>query len=178
MLGCLTFAPLRHAGLLYQLGGLIALLPSIDPLNTLALLLHKHARLCAFVLDKCKLAPVEKWQAYEQDDLEAVIDLGTTQPVQEVSARFFRNIGAWIFLPVHLEVALSQDGAAYDVMGTLATPAATETDSTEVKVMPLRFAPRQARYVRLRAQSQGVCPSWHSGAGGKAWLFVDEIRVR
>jgi len=23
----------------------------------------------------------------------------------------------------------------------------------------------------------GVCPEWHKGAGGKAWLFVDEIFV-
>jgi len=24
----------------------------------------------------------------------------------------------------------------------------------------------------------GVCPPWHSGAGDKAWLFVDEIIVQ
>ena len=98
--------------------------------------------------------------------------------MQEVSAGFLRNIRAWIFLPVQVEVALSKDGAGFDVAGALDLPAATETDSTGVKTVPLRFDPRQARYIRLRAQNQGVTPPWHNGAGGKAWLFVDEISVR
>jgi hypothetical protein len=34
-----------------------------------------------------------------------------------------------------------------------------------------------ARYVRVRAKNVGVCPAWHPGAGGKAWIFVDEIIV-
>ena len=98
---------------------------------------------------------------------------------QTVHERAFEGVALFsFFLPVQVEVALSQDGAGYDVAGTLALPTATENDATDVKAMPLRFASQQARYVRLRAQSQGACPSWHSGAGGKAWLFVDEIRVR
>jgi hypothetical protein len=35
----------------------------------------------------------------------------------------------------------------------------------------------KARYVRVKAENIGVCPKWHSGAGNKAWLFVDEIMV-
>jgi hexosaminidase len=35
----------------------------------------------------------------------------------------------------------------------------------------------EARYVRVTAKSIGRCPSWHPGAGGKAWLFADEIIV-
>jgi len=36
----------------------------------------------------------------------------------------------------------------------------------------------EARFVRLRATSIGVCPPWHPGAGENAWLFVDEIEVQ
>jgi len=35
----------------------------------------------------------------------------------------------------------------------------------------------EGRYVRLTARNIGRCPSWHPGAGGKAWIFVDEILV-
>ena len=41
----------------------------------------------------------------------------------------------------------------------------------------LEFAPRPARYVRLQARGIGLCPAGHAGAGGKAWLFIDEIVV-
>jgi hypothetical protein len=40
-----------------------------------------------------------------------------------------------------------------------------------------RAATEQARYIRVRARSVGVCPEWHAGAGGPAWVFADEIRV-
>ena len=34
------------------------------------------------------------------------------------------------------------------------------------------FAP-----VKVIAKSQKVCPKWHAGAGGKTWLFADEIII-
>ena len=40
------------------------------------------------------------------------------------------------------------------------------------------FGSRSARYVRLRATGVKTCPDWHPGAGGKAWIFVDELVVR
>ena len=35
----------------------------------------------------------------------------------------------------------------------------------------------KARYVKIAAKNLGVCPAWHPGAGGKAWLFMDEIII-
>jgi hypothetical protein len=34
-----------------------------------------------------------------------------------------------------------------------------------------------ARYVHVHATNRKTCPSWHSGTGNKAWIFVDEISV-
>jgi len=39
------------------------------------------------------------------------------------------------------------------------------------------FDPLVARYLRIRAVNVGVCPTWHEGAGRKAWVLVDEIGV-
>ena len=35
----------------------------------------------------------------------------------------------------------------------------------------------EARYVRVVAKNFGVCPDWHLGKGGNAWIFADEIEV-
>jgi hypothetical protein len=35
----------------------------------------------------------------------------------------------------------------------------------------------KARYVKVFARNIGTCPPWHIGAGGKAWLFIDEITI-
>jgi hypothetical protein len=28
------------------------------------------------------------------------------------------------------------------------------------------------------AINKAVCPEWHLGAGGKAWIFADEVTVK
>jgi hypothetical protein len=34
------------------------------------------------------------------------------------------------------------------------------------------------RYLKIFAKNIGVCPAWHPGAGGRAWIFVDEVIVK
>jgi hypothetical protein len=33
------------------------------------------------------------------------------------------------------------------------------------------------RYIKVQATNFGMIPNWHLGAGGEAWLFIDEIIV-
>jgi hypothetical protein len=117
------------------------------------------------------------WHGYEQDDLEAVIDLGAPRGVEQVHATFLRNIRSWIFLPVQVEIAVSLDGNTFTTVGTHVSSPAVEDEPAGIEGVGFRFDPVRARFVRIRAMSQGTCPDWHSGAGGKAWLFVDEVVV-
>jgi hexosaminidase len=36
----------------------------------------------------------------------------------------------------------------------------------------------QARFMRVRAANPGPLPAWHPGAGGKAWVFLDEVVIK
>jgi hypothetical protein len=36
---------------------------------------------------------------------------------------------------------------------------------------------KSARYIRIRGKNIGVNPEWHLSAGGKAWIFIDEIII-
>jgi hypothetical protein len=47
-----------------------------------------------------------------------------------------------------------------------------------VKEFTQTIPPITARYVRVRAYNFGKIPSWHPGAGGEPWIFVDEIFIR
>ena len=49
--------------------------------------------------------------------------------------------------------------------------------SAAAREIALIIMPKSCRYLRILAGNIGVCPSWHKGAGGKAWLFVDEIII-
>ena len=35
-----------------------------------------------------------------------------------------------------------------------------------------------AQFIKVTAENYGVCPEWHLGAGGKTWIFVDEITIK
>jgi hypothetical protein len=36
----------------------------------------------------------------------------------------------------------------------------------------------KAQYVKVKAYNFGTLPQWHQGAGGEAYIFVDEITVK
>ena len=117
------------------------------------------------------------WLGVEGGDLEAVIDLGRALPVSRVAARFLEHPAAWIFPPLEVDVAGSIDCEEWTPVGSLAWPAADDFTVLRGRDAVLEFAPRPARYVRLQARGIGLCPAGHAGAGGKAWLFIDEIVV-
>ncbi|HMQ47867.1 MAG TPA: alpha-L-fucosidase [Saprospiraceae bacterium] len=117
------------------------------------------------------------WQGFSGKDLVATIDLGKVQEFQRVEATFLRDIGAWIFAPLWVEVAISEDGEHFTSIGRQNGPTAQADDGNDILAFSFE-KPSQARFIRLTAQNIGICPDWHGGAGGDAWLFVDEIEVK
>jgi alpha-L-rhamnosidase len=118
------------------------------------------------------------WQGYEGTDMVAVLDLGKELPVSNVSLGFLDSPNDWIFPPVEVEYFLSSDGKQYSRVAREELP----IDSTVFRASVVRTHPHfpevRARYVRVHARNIGICPPWHPGAGGKAWIFVDELAVR
>ena len=116
------------------------------------------------------------WQGFEQVDIDARIDLGEPTSVHRVTVGFLENQSAWIFLPSMVEIAVSVDGTAYQVIDRIPTAAQKfnpepRTKDVETSIPPLV----PVRYLRIKATNIGTCPSWHPGAEGKAWIFADEI---
>lgn len=117
------------------------------------------------------------WQAFEGEDIAVVLDLGTVRPVHAVTVGCLSENGSWIFYPVSISVAVSTDGTTYgkEVTRELGVPAAA-TDGG-IQDIPVQVGGVQGRYVRITAKNIGTCPPWHPGAGGKAWIFADEIII-
>jgi hypothetical protein len=117
------------------------------------------------------------WLGWEGEDLEAVVDLGTAQSVRRVRMGFLQSVGSWIWLPLQLEVDLSQDGVTWDTVGTVGVTADERQSSVFTETFTVAFAAHAARYVRVRVTNRRTCPDWHIGAAGPAWIFADEIIV-
>lgn len=116
-----------------------------------------------------------QWQGFEGEDFEAVIDLGAALPLHGLRVSFLQDANSWIFWPQSVYYALSSDGDTY----TVTRPVNHTEDPRSIMIRTYRGACAgiPVRYIKVMAKNIGVCPPGHPGAGGKAWLFIDEIVV-
>jgi len=118
----------------------------------------------------------EKWLGYEGDDLEAIIDLQKENTIHQIQIGYLESQKDWIFAPAAVECTISIDNKTYKPIQDK-NLLNTRSDQSAVKELILDFSPEFARYVKIKIHNLGTCPDWHKGAGGRAWLFVDEITI-
>ncbi|RJP61926.1 MAG: beta-N-acetylhexosaminidase, partial [Ignavibacteriales bacterium] len=118
------------------------------------------------------------WQGFHGVDFEAVVDLGADKIINEVIPGFFSDSNSWIFLPVNVEISLSQDGINYSNVNVIENNIPLDNRDVFIKNFKVSYNNQKARYVKVMAKSIKTCPPWHKGAGEKAWLFIDEIEVK
>jgi predicted alpha-1,2-mannosidase len=117
------------------------------------------------------------WQGYEQVDLDAVVDLGEIKKISRIAVGFLQVTGAWIFFPKAVEFSVSTDSTNFRTVATFTHETKPEDRASEIKKFSQALSGIQARYVRVFAKNVGVCPAWHYAAGGKSWIFADEIVI-
>lgn len=118
----------------------------------------------------------ELWQGYQSVNFEAVVDLGESVALKEVGISFLQNQGSWIFFPNIVEISVSENGQNFELIHE----AEIETDvSLAHEIKEVNTSTQvNGQYIKIIAENVSVCPEWHPGAGGKAWLFVDEIVIK
>jgi len=122
-----------------------------------------------------------KWQGFEGKDLEVIINLKEVREVEQVWLRFLKNESSWIFLPEEIDVYWSRDGVEYHDFADHDSQeyiADYHKEGVNDIFFNIQEGAVEARYIRIVAKNIGTCPDGHPGAGGKAWLFTDEIIIQ
>ncbi len=117
------------------------------------------------------------WLGFQQNDMEAVIDLGRVTPINKISSEYLQNIGSWAFMPAEVTYSFSTNGKDYKDTVTVKNDVPADKKGTIIKDFTQELKKIKARYIKISAKSVGLCPEGHPGAGQKAWLFCDEIVV-
>ncbi len=117
-----------------------------------------------------------QWVGFEKDDLDATIDLGAPRLVHQIRLSCLEDQNAWIFLPAEIQLFFSVDGLEYIQSGDWKA-AVKPSAKAQTYELSIAFTPQEVRYIRLKVINRGLCPEWHKGTGGKAWLFADEIII-
>ncbi len=119
-----------------------------------------------------------EWQGVQGKTYEAIIDLQRETEVKELGASFLQVAGPWIWMPANIKFEVSNNGTDWTEAANIKTDVPLTEMTPTIKEFRQTITPAKARYVRLRAFNIGKIPSWHLGAGGDPWVFIDEVIIR
>jgi hexosaminidase len=115
-----------------------------------------------------------EWLGWSGQDFEGTVDLGTSQSISTVTARFFNQPSDWVYPPASVTVSISDNGVDFrDVFKKDSLP----LDKIGLQVLKMAISPVQARYVKITAKNYGTIPKKSPGEGSQAWLFADEVKI-
>ncbi len=117
------------------------------------------------------------WQGFEGNDLDVVIDLEKAVSAKTISCNFLSDNHSWIFLPKKVSIQVSEDGKTFTNIGESSFSAEKEVKGAVIQTVSFPVKSK-VKFIKITALNQGICPTWHQGAGNKCWLFVDEIVVQ
>ncbi|WP_100076910.1 GH92 family glycosyl hydrolase [Chryseobacterium camelliae] len=119
-----------------------------------------------------------EWQGYQGQNFEAVIDFKSPQDMNQLSSTYLQDSRAWILMPKKVEYYASMNGKDYILLSTVNNTVDPKDETVQVKDFSADILPTQARYLKVKAYYYGKLPEWHQGAGGEAYIFLDEISVK
>jgi hypothetical protein len=116
------------------------------------------------------------WLGYQKDPFAAVFEFTPESPApQSVVISYGKNVASHIFPPETVEVWAGKKSKDVKLIQSvkMTQPVANDTPTLGALVIPLKSS-RHA-YYKIVAKPVAKLPKWHSGKGGKGWVFVDEV---
>jgi len=117
------------------------------------------------------------WQGFHEVDFDVVIDLGKLRNINKIKTTFLQSYGSWIWLPKSVVFSISTDGSNFTSLERQNHNVSVKRDGSFTKDFIQSIGGKDIRYIKIYAENVKTCPDWHPGAGGKAWIFVDEVVI-
>ena len=120
------------------------------------------------------------WLGFQGVDMEATIELAVPTDISIVKVGICHEPNDWVVWPKSVWVSFSKNGSDFTEWQMAELPVFDRPDKLhgfgriEARV---RVNEKQAKFVRVKVENQGVLPEWHPYAGEKAWIMVDEVTM-
>jgi hypothetical protein len=120
-----------------------------------------------------------EWQGYQSQDFEAIINLQTEKNISNFSATFLQDSGSWILFPTKVDYFVSNDNVNFTLAGSKTNSISPKYSVNTIQNFDYKLPQElKAKYVKVVAKNFGKLPDWHQGAGGDAFIFIDEITIK
>ena len=120
------------------------------------------------------------WLGFQGVDMEATIELAVPTNINTVKVGICHEPNDWVVWPKSVWVSFSKNGSDFTEWQMAELPVFDRPDKLhgfgriEARA---RVNEKQAKFVRVKVENQGVLPEWHPYAGQKAWIMVDEVTI-
>ncbi|MEG1186398.1 MAG: family 20 glycosylhydrolase [Bacteroidales bacterium] len=105
-----------------------------------------------------------RWQGFLKD-MDVIVDMGEPTEIHRVKGRFMQIIGPWVWLPMFVEIQISDDGENFTTIQKDMNPVSEDEDGVIFRDFGFE-GDVNARYVRYFAKYNG-----------KGFLFIDELVI-
>ncbi|HEK85731.1 MAG: DUF4838 domain-containing protein [Candidatus Saccharicenans sp.] len=117
------------------------------------------------------------WLGWEGQNFELLLDLEKQAEPSIIEISTLWAPQSWILHPVEIRCYVSKDGTNFEPLGSQKI----EDDQRQAEISKIWSFPasgRSFRFVKFEVLGTLKLYDWHPSAGGKSWVFVDEIVVR
>jgi len=116
------------------------------------------------------------WQGYQNNDVDAVIDMGSIKQINSVSIGTLQDTRSWIVFPKQVDYYTSDDGKTFSLVKTV--PSSVDIKELSIQTQQFKaYINVKARYIRIVARQYGALPEWHESKGQPSYIFADEIVI-
>lgn len=81
-------------------------------------------------------------------------------------------------MPKKVEYYASMNGKDFILLKTIDNDIDPKDEKVQIKDFSAEILPTEAQYIKVKAYYFGKLPKWHQGAGGEAYIFIDEISAK
>ena len=118
------------------------------------------------------------WAGWQDDDMEAVIDLGRQEEIAQVAFNALLDYGSHIMDAAGAKIWVSDDGETFREVHSESYPEIPYGAVKRIFRHEANFSPAlQARYVKLRVMCSAQLPDAYFDRNLRPFLFIDEIYV-
>ncbi len=115
-----------------------------------------------------------EWLGFQDQPLDLELSISKGNVPKEIALSLFYNEGSHIFPPAKVEIWTFSEGKWTSVINKIPTQSEKAKESRP-EVLEYSLGDKSMEKIRVRISPLSNLPKWHSNAGSKGWIFIDEI---
>jgi hypothetical protein len=117
------------------------------------------------------------WLGWEGQDFTVSLDMGASVQPDTIQISSLYDPKSWILHPAAVKCLISTDGKTYAPIGEI-KPGFEQKSEPVTRAYQFLPGKKPVRFVKFEVKGILKNPKWHPSAGGKSWVFMDEVMIR